>query len=195
MGYTITRKVARQKPLRSTSVGRSWWSSFWAEICVFIKDSDSLYMTNLAQNLQTLHNSFEISKWHFLIIQISRRTRCWVLWDTVWSCFVLLWLCNELFMMTSSMDTFSALLAFCVGISPVTGQFSSQRPVTRSLDVFFDLLYNKRLGKQSWGWWFETPARSLWRHSDYIIPGYEIVRFAGVWSCVHDHTCWSWEEK
>ena len=29
----------------------------------------------------------------------------------------------------------------------------------------------------------------------YIIPGYEIVRFAGVWSCVHDHTCWSWEEK
>ena len=22
---------------------------------------------------------------------------------------------------------------------------------------------NKRLNKQSWGWWFETPARSLWR--------------------------------
>ena len=25
----------------------------------------------------------------------------------------------------------------------------------------------------------------------YIIPGYEIVGFACVWSCVHDHTCWS----
>ena len=25
----------------------------------------------------------------------------------------------------------------------------------------------------------------------YIIPGYEIVRFAWVWSCIHDHTCWS----
>ena len=22
----------------------------------------------------------------------------------------------------------------------------------------------KSLGKQSWGWWFETPSRSLWRH-------------------------------
>ena len=23
---------------------------------------------------------------------------------------------------------------------------------------------NKRLSKQSWGWWFETPSCSLWRH-------------------------------
>ena len=23
---------------------------------------------------------------------------------------------------------------------------------------------NKRLSKQSWGWWFETPSRSLWSH-------------------------------
>ena len=23
---------------------------------------------------------------------------------------------------------------------------------------------NKRLSKQSWGWWFETPSRSLWCH-------------------------------
>ena len=23
---------------------------------------------------------------------------------------------------------------------------------------------NKPLSKQSWGWWFETPSRSLWRH-------------------------------
>ena len=24
---------------------------------------------------------------------------------------------------------------------------------------------NKRLNKQSWGWWFETPSLSLWRHN------------------------------
>ena len=30
--------------------------------------------------------------------------------------------------------------------------------------VFFDLRLNKRLSKQSWGWWFETPSWSLWRH-------------------------------
>ena len=35
------------------------------------------------------------------------------------------------------MQTFSALLALCVGNSPVTGEFPSQRPVTRSFDVFF----------------------------------------------------------
>ena len=37
-------------------------------------------------------------------------------------------------------------------------------PFVRSFDVFFDLLPKKRLSKQSWGWWFETPSRSLWRH-------------------------------
>ena len=53
------------------------------------------------------------------------------------------------------METSSALLALCVGNSPVTDEFPSQRPVTRSLDVFFDLRLNKRLSKQWWGWWFD----------------------------------------
>ena len=35
------------------------------------------------------------------------------------------------------METFSALLALWAGNSPVTGEFPSQRPVTRSFDVFF----------------------------------------------------------
>ena len=37
------------------------------------------------------------------------------------------------------METFSALLALCAGDSPVTGEFQSQRPVTRSFDIFCDL--------------------------------------------------------
>ena len=37
------------------------------------------------------------------------------------------------------METFSAFLALCAGNSPVTGEFPSQRPVTRSFEVFFDL--------------------------------------------------------
>ena len=40
------------------------------------------------------------------------------------------------------METFSALLAICVGNSPVLGEFPAQRPVTRSFDVFFDLYLN-----------------------------------------------------
>ena len=52
------------------------------------------------------------------------------------------------------METFSALLAFCVGNKPVTGEFPAERPVTQSFGVFFDLRLNKRLSKQSWGWYF-----------------------------------------
>ena len=73
--------------------------------------------------------------------------------------------------MTSSI--FFALLAICARNSPVTGEFPAQRPVTRSFDVFFDLRLNKRLSKQWWGWWFETPSRPLWRHcnaGDKLVP-------------------------
>ena len=51
------------------------------------------------------------------------------------------------------METFSALLALYAENSPVTGEFPAQWPVTRSFDVFFDLNLNKRLSKQSWGWY------------------------------------------
>ena len=63
------------------------------------------------------------------------------------------------------METFSALLAICAGNLPVPGEFPAQRPVTRNFDVFFDMGLNRRLCKQLWGWWFETPSRSLWRHT------------------------------
>ena len=52
------------------------------------------------------------------------------------------------------MQTKSALLALCAGNLPV-----AQRPVTRSLDVFFHLRLNKRLTQQLRGWWCETPSR------------------------------------
>ena len=67
------------------------------------------------------------------------------------------------------METFSALPAICAGNSPVAGEFPAQRPVTRSFDVFSDLRLNIRLSKQSWGWWFETPSRPLWRHCNVAI--------------------------
>ena len=61
-------------------------------------------------------------------------------------------------------NSFSALLAICAGNSPDPFGFPTQRPVTRSFDVFFDLCLNKRLSKQWWGWWFEMPPCPLWRH-------------------------------
>ena len=62
------------------------------------------------------------------------------------------------------METVSALLTICAGNSPVPGEFPTQRPVTQSFDVFFDLRLNKRLSKHWWGWWLETLSRPLWRH-------------------------------
>ena len=51
---------------------------------------------------------------------------------------------------------------------PLTGEFPSQRPVTRSFDIFFHLLLTKRSSKQSRRWWSPTPSRLLWRHCDVI---------------------------
>ena len=79
-------------------------------------------------------------------------------------------------------ETFSALLALCAGNSPVTGEFPTQRPVTRTFDVFFDLRLNNRLSKQSWGWWFETPSCSLWRHCN-MMPYWPV-------SDLHQHCFW-----
>ena len=62
------------------------------------------------------------------------------------------------------METFYALLAICEGNSPATGEFPSQRPLTRSIDVFSDLRPNKRLSEQSRRRWFGTQSRPLWRH-------------------------------
>ena len=82
------------------------------------------------------------------------------------------------FMMTSSNGNMFRVTGFCarnspvtVGNSPVTGEFPSHRPVTRSY-VFFDLRLNKRLSKQSKRRWFETPSRSLWRHCN-VVPNSE----------------------
>ena len=55
------------------------------------------------------------------------------------------------------------------------GEFPAQRPVTRGFDVFFDLCPNKRLSKQPWGWWFETPSWSLWSHCNELTPTFDIL--------------------
>ena len=55
------------------------------------------------------------------------------------------------------MEIFSALLAICAGNSPVPGEFPTQRPVTRSFDVFFDLRLNN-------GWVNNVEAGDLRRY-------------------------------
>ena len=76
-----------------------------------------------------------------------------------------IWICLW-YMMTSSNGNIFRVTGPLCGELTVTGECPAQRPVTRSFGVFFDLHLNKRLSKQSWGWWFKTPSRSLWRHSN-----------------------------
>ena len=70
------------------------------------------------------------------------------------------------------METFSTLLAFCEGNSPVTGC------------LMFSLIcaLKKQLSKQSWGWWFETP----WTHYDVIVMisycGHQIPHTSRFWN-------------
>ena len=73
-------------------------------------------------------------------------------------------------------ETCSTVLALCAGNSPVTGEFPSQRPVTRTFDVFFDTCLNKPRSKQIGGWWFDTPSRSSRRHFNEI---HWVYKYAG----------------
>ena len=95
-----------------------------------------------------------------------------VIWD-IWNILVTVESVRSLLMpwhhsWWRQMESFSALLVFCAGNSPVTGEFTAKRPVTRSFNVFFNLRLNKQMSKQSRGWWFETQSRSLWRHCNVV---------------------------
>ena len=84
------------------------------------------------------------------------------------------------------METFFALLALCAGNSPATGEFPALSPVTRNFDVFYNLRLNKRLSKQSWGWWLATPLDPLWRHCNEIRQSKTIhtcceIYYRGMW--------------
>ena len=85
--------------------------------------------------------------------------------------------------------TFSALLAICAGNSPVNGEFTGQRGIPRTkasvaeLWCFLCSAPDKRLCKQSWGWWFGMPSHPLWRHcnENMQLPTKTGAREAGYW--------------
>ena len=83
--------------------------------------------------------------------------------ESVWCVFLHTWWRHQ-------MKRFSALLAFCAGNSPVILRAKAR---DGSFDYFFDLRLNKRLSKQCWGCWFETPSCPLWHHCDdsFLITG------------------------
>ena len=87
---------------------------------------------------------------------MSRKLRCavtsYLLTHCIYGTLLMLFLCILLCQTwwRHQMETFSALLALVRGIHRFTGA------------LMFSLICV--LNKHSWGGWFETPSRSLWRH-------------------------------
>ena len=91
--------------------------------------------------------------------------------------------------MTSSNGNIFRVTGHFCGEFTGPGEFPTQRPVTRSFDVFFALRLNKRLSKQTWGWWFETPSWALWRQCNaYAGQG----GYVPCWLSLLDHNLQGW---
>ena len=98
-------------------------------------------------------------------------------------------------MMTSSNGNIFRVTGPLCGEFTGHGEFPTQRPVTRSFDVFFDMRLNKRLSKRPWGWWIDTPSWALWRHcnvhsemnnSRYAWWCHDMERFPYYWTFVRE---------
>ena len=83
-------------------------------------------------------------------------------------CEMYMFMCQLPMKMSSNGNIFRVTGHLC-GEFTAPGEFPTQKPVTQSFGVFFDLHLSKRLSKQSWGWWFETLSRPSWRHRNALL--------------------------
>ena len=72
-------------------------------------------------------------------------------------------------MTSSNGNFFPRYWPFVRGIHRWQVDSPHKKPVTRSLDIFFDLRLNKWLNKQRGRRWFERVSHSLWRHCDDFV--------------------------
>ena len=133
-----------------------------------LKFTHSKYLLNLLFKCKNV-----LLRWraHETYIKIRKYHRLWIALENVWGVrgrYIQMHFCEWFFfilinMMTSSNGNIFRVTGPLCGEFTGPGEFPTQRPVTRSFDVFFDLHLNKRLSKQPWAWWFETPSWSFWR--------------------------------
>ena len=77
------------------------------------------------------------------------------------------------------METFSALLAFCAGNSPVPVNSPHKGQWRGALMFFLVYALTNDWVNKSWDWWSETPSRPLCRHSN--AQGRSIIFFFQIW--------------
>ena len=130
--------------------------TFWETVNEhFVKNKDICTEgSNQALDQQNFTESKAMQQWTSAQVTEKALRKVWWFHDSWWR---------------HQMEIFSALLAFCAGNSPVTGEFPAQRLVTRSFDIVFDLRLNKRLSKQPQGWWFETRLYPLCPHCNVFL--------------------------
>ena len=91
--------------------------------------------------------------------------------------------CGDFFFMKTDVEI--RICSPAVRKSPVTSPHKGQW--RGALMFSFDLRLNKRLSKQSWCWWFETPPRQLWRHWNVFLELHsgiiasEIIFLSDIW--------------
>ena len=129
---------ARYKALMVKTVVDPYYDTFWSIFAMYQYILIAAVFISFSHHwfFEVMNEKYEGYR-SYIIILISA------------SCYLLLSYSSIISWWRHQMETFSALLALCAWNSPVTGEFHTQRPVTRSFDVFFDLRLNKLLSKQS----------------------------------------------
>ena len=126
---------------RNDTVVRQSWIF---EIMIFLSEKTVFVLRQTSDNIETMKRRDTSGKCLvILLFTNSPGIVCCPYFIDQMEMAIYLWL----YWWRAQMETFSALLVFCQGSSPVTGEFPAQRPVTRSFDVFVDLRLNKRLIK------------------------------------------------
>ena len=156
--YTIgKRRVVNETRLQIQVACRD--TGYWIETgspLIWGRRHDRNYRLQKMKNRSDLSFDFDhrplVSLFNNLHIKLHDTTKC----------------CNpckrrkmEKNMMTSSNGNIFQVTGPLCGEFTGPGEIPTQRPVTGSFEVFFDLRLNRRLSKQPWGWWFETPSWSL----------------------------------
>ena len=72
--------------------------------------------------------------------------------------------------------------------SPVNSPHRGQR--RGALMFSWMCALNKRLSKQSWGWWFQTPSCSLWRHCNGRLPNACLDQHRSLNTPWQTNKCW-----
>ena len=150
-------------------------------VCVAPVLHSQMVRTNIVTNIDTHTNKQTNTQGENIITSLTRvinitkittfRTKLYEI-GHIWpkSCYVVWKKWSSWVKMTKIHDDvikwkhFPRYWPFVQGILQWPVNSPHKRPVTQSFDVFFDLRLNKRLSKQSRGWWFEMPSHTLWRH-------------------------------